>query len=193
MRVQDRNLPIFSSWHKQINIAVLTVAYPSALCWTHSHNMDMIYIYIHITKILFKGLRPVTRSCLCWQSAQGHQSGVVRYFPDAFNSRGNVVARHRFPRNWRRWHESLLPSTIDKTGPSEINSNWSASIKMWVLFVFLLFLFSFRRNCFTLRTSSSWCRPDDSDFKAECPRSQAWISHSVSGPRNHIMHWMWPF
>ena len=47
----------------------------------------------------------------------------------------------------------------------------------------------FGRICFALTTSSRWYCTDDSDAKAECPRTQAWVRHSVSGLWNHTSAW----
>ena len=47
----------------------------------------------------------------------------------------------------------------------------------------------FGRICFALATSSHWFCRDDSDVKAECPCTQAWVRHSVSGLWNHTSAW----
>ena len=44
-------------------------------------------------------------------------------------------------RNWQRLYESLLPPTIHETGPPEMNSDWSAGIKMKVVFFLVLLIF----------------------------------------------------
>ena len=89
-------------------------------------------------------------------------------------------------RNWQRLYESLLPPTIHETGPPEMNSDWSAGIKMKVVF-FLVLLIFFGRTCFTLATSSRWYCPDYSDITRPNVRAtQAWVSHSVPGLWNHI-------
>ena len=46
---------------------------------------------------------------------------------------------------------------------------------------------------FALPTSSCWYCQNDSDVKAECPRTQAWVSHGVSCLINHIIAWNVPF
>ena len=43
--------------------------------------------------------------------------------------------------------------------------------------------------CFALAISSRWYCPDDSDVKAECPRTQASVRHSESGQWNHTSAW----
>ena len=45
------------------------------------------------------------------------------------------------------------------------------------------------RICFALALSSRWNWTDDSDVKAECMRTQAWVRRSLSGLWNHIPVW----
>ena len=54
--------------------------------------------------------------------------------------RDSVVCSAESHRNWQIRHKSLLPPTIHKksvTGPPEINSDWSVSFKMEVMFAVL--------------------------------------------------------
>ena len=85
-------------------------------------------------------------------------------------------------------HYCHLPFTRNmETRPPEINSDWPA--KSHHGGVFAVFSSLVGRIYFALATSSSWYCPNDSDVKAECLRTQAWVSHGVSCFWNHILAW----
>ena len=83
-------------------------------------------------------------------------------------------------------HYCHLPFTRNmETRPPEMNSDWPA--KRHHGGVFAVFSSFVGRIYFALATSSCWYCPNDSDVKAECLRTQAWLSHGVSCLWNHIL------
>ena len=85
-------------------------------------------------------------------------------------------------------HYCHLPFTRNiETRPPEMNSDWPA--KRHHGGVFAVFSSFVGRIYFTLATSSCWYCPNDSDVKAKCLRTQAWVSHGVSCLWNHILAW----
>ena len=83
-------------------------------------------------------------------------------------------------------HYCHLPFTRNmETRPPEMNSDWPA--KRHHGGVFAVFSSFVGRIYFALATSSCWYCPNDSDVKAECLRTQAWVSHGVSCLWNHIL------
>ena len=85
-------------------------------------------------------------------------------------------------------HYCHLPFTRNmETRPPEINSDWPA--KSHHGGVFAVFSSLVGKIYFALATSSCWYCPNDSDVKAECLRTQAWVSHGVSCFWNHILAW----
>ena len=85
-------------------------------------------------------------------------------------------------------HYCHLPFTRNiETRPPEMNSDWPA--KRHHGGVFAVFSSFVGRIYFTLATSSCWYCPHDSDVKAKCLRTQAWVSHGVSCLWNHILAW----
>ena len=77
-----------------------------------------------------------------------------------------------------------------ETGPPEMNCDWSAIQDGSHVCCFVEF---YGRICFILATSSHWYCPDDSYVKAECPRNQAWVRHSMSGLWKHTSAWNMTF
>ena len=75
-------------------------------------------------------------------------------------------------RNWQRRHESLLPPTIQKKYGDNATGNepWLVSQRHYggVFVVLLIFV---GRIYFALATSPCWYCPNESDVKAECPRT----------------------
>ena len=92
-------------------------------------------------------------------------------------------------RNWPTvWITTATYHTweVRDTRPPEMNFDWPGGFNMEVMLVFAEF---FGRICFAFATSSRWYCPVVSDVMAECPRTHAWVSRSVSGLWNHISAW----
>ena len=92
--------------------------------------------------------------------------------------------------NWQRRHESQLPPAIhEKYGDK------ATGYKLWLVSkrqhggVFAVLLTFVGRTYSALATSSYWYCHNNSDVKAECPRTQARVIHGVSCLWNHISAW----
>ena len=93
-------------------------------------------------------------------------------------------------RNWQRRHESLLPPCHTRDIRRQDHQKWTLIGQLELTWRCVCsFVVFCRKNLLRTRNIVMLICPNDSDVKAECPRTQAWVSYGMSCLWNHILVW----